>query len=87
MCTRQKLAKNAPKIPGKCTFLLALALPGPFIFPVRELHETKAMLEDELELAHSRLDELVDAEKKIVDLKERISQLLEVSFANCISCY
>ncbi|XP_039255086.2 girdin-like isoform X3 [Styela clava] len=43
----------------------------------RVLHETKAMLDEQLETAQSRLDELVDTEKKIIDLKRQISSLME----------
>lgn len=39
------------------------------------------MLDEQLEATQVRLDELVDAEKKIVDLKQQISVYLEVGTA------
>ena len=45
----------------------------------RNLHDTKYLLEEQLEEARVRLDGLVDAEKRIVDLKRQLHDVSEVS--------
>ena len=51
------------------------------LFPLncyRVLHETKDLLEEQLESTRDRLDGLVDAEKKIIDLKRQLHDFTEV---------
>ncbi|XP_076815424.1 girdin-like isoform X2 [Clavelina lepadiformis] len=43
----------------------------------RVLHETKDLLEEQLESTRDRLDGLVDAEKKIIDLKRQLHDFTE----------
>jgi len=42
------------------------------------LHETKTLLEDQLESTRTRLDGLLDAEKKIIELKQLIHDASQV---------